>query len=311
MYITTKEKFFQKAIINFYSILFCLTLVLFPITVLADPVETSLVKIPIVIENTTYQLDAKVYKPAGNGPFTLIVLTHGTSRTTDDNSKDNVDTYFKNQSTYFASNGYAVLFVLRRGFGTSTAPYAESALLSDEKMPRTRFEKRNFIKDEKRDYTHAGLEAAKDLSTAITFAKSLPYIDSKRIILMGQSTGGHSVIATGSLNIDGVIGIVNFAGGRGSYEPDRVSDEESLIASMGYYGKTSHVPTLWLYALNDHYFRPVLAHSMFKSYTDNGGQATFIDLPAFGDDGHKSFTGNRKVWAPYVNEFLQNLNPAQ
>ncbi len=104
---------------------------------------------------------------------------------------------------------------------------------------------------------------------------------------------------------------MNFAGGRGSYEPDQVADEQSLIASMGNYGKSSHIPTLWLYAVNDHYFRPVLARSMFKAYTDNGGQATFIELPPFGDDGHKSFIGNRKVWAPYVDEFLQNLSPAQ
>jgi dienelactone hydrolase len=295
MFITAWKISFKKAIINFSCILVYLIFTLSPITALADPIETSLAKIPITIENTTYQLDAKVYKPQGNGPFPLIVLTHGTSRTPTDNSKDNVDTYFKNQSNYFVSEGYAVLFVLRRGFGNSTATYAENASLPNRK----------------KDYTKAGLEAAKDLSAAITFAKTLPYIDSKRIILMGQSTGGHSVIATGSLRIEGVIGVVNFAGGRGSYEPDRVSDEESLIASMGYYGKTSRIPTLWLYAANDHYFNPVLAHSMYKAYKDNGGHAEFIALPSFGDDGHKSFAGNRTVWAPYVNEFLQKLNSVQ
>jgi dienelactone hydrolase len=310
MFITTWRNSFTKIALNFYSVFFCLILVVLPITVFADPIETSLVKIPIIIENATYQLDAKVYKPLGNGPFPLIVLTHGTSRTLADNLNDNVDTYFKNQSTYFASQGYAVLFVLRRGFGTSTAPYAESSLLLDETRPFTKHNKKHYIED-KRDYTHAGLEAAKDLSAAITFAKSLPYIDSKRIVLMGQSTGGHSVIATGSLGIEGVIGVVNFAGGRGSDAPDHVKDETNLIASMGYYGKTSQIPTLWLYAENDHYFRPVLAHSMFNAYTSSGGKATFIDLPAFGDDGHKSFAGNRKIWTPYVNEFLKSLNPTQ
>ena len=309
MFIISRKSLSNKTAIHFYFILISLIFILFPLTALADPsetparpvdsIETSLVKIPIVIEKTTYQLDAKIYKPQGNGPFPLIVLTHGTSRTLSDNSKDDVNTYFQHQGTYFASKGYTVLFVLRRGFGNSTAPYAEDSLPPDERLTHTKYRKR--------DYTHAGLEAAKDLSAAITFAKSLPYIDSRQIVLMGQSTGGHSVIATGSLGIDGVIGVVNFAGGRGSSAPDRVTDEDSLITSMGVYGDTSRIPTLWLYADNDHYFGPELAHSMFDAYTTHGGQATFIKLPPFGDDGHKSFNGNRKIWAPYVNDFLQKL----
>lgn len=260
------------------------------VSLMAAPAQTEIVKIPVTKNDTVYQLDAKIYKPQGNGPFPLIVLTHGTPRTAEDRKKTNVDTYFKNQSEYFANKDYAVIFVVRRGFGNSDAPYTESPLHSNGT----------------RNYTKAGLEAASDLKAAIEFMRNQDYIDNNRIILMGQSTGGHSVIATGSLNIEGVIGVVNFAGGRGSYEPDKVRDEDNLIASMAQYGKTSHVPTIWLYSENDHYFRPALAQAMFRAYTEKGGNAKFVTLPPFAEDGHRSFVGNRNAWEPYVVDFLSN-----
>jgi dienelactone hydrolase len=276
----------RKMILFFSLLIFLCTTPVF-----ASELETELVKIPVKVGNNEYFLDAKIYKPEGNGPFPLIILTHGTPRLAKERAQTDADTYFKRQSEYFANLGYVVTFVVRRGFGSSQAPYAETPSFSDGT----------------KNYYQAGLEAAHDLQAAISYMKEKPYINKNQIILMGQSTGGHSVIATGSLNIGGVIGIVNFAGGRGSYAPDLVRDEKNLVASMGKYGKTSRVPTLWFYAANDHYFSPSVAQAMFAAYTANGGQAEFIALPAYGEDGHRSFVGNRVVWEPYVLQFLEKL----
>jgi len=255
------------------------------------PAEPEIVKIPVKLADSTFWDEARITKPQGQGPFPLIVMTHGTPRLVKARSQTTASTYFKKQSAYFASKGYAVIFVVRRGFGSSTAPYAENPLLANGT----------------RNYTQAGLEAAKDLKAAVEYMRGKPYIDAKRIILLGQSTGGHSVIAAGSLNIDGVIGVINFAGGRGSYAPDLIRNEDNLLASMGQYGKTSRIPTLWLYSSNDHFFRPAVAQAMYKAYTENGGQATFVTLPAYSNDGHKSFVGNPKGWEPYVEQFLETL----
>jgi Dienelactone hydrolase and related enzymes len=257
----------------------------------AEQTDTEFVKIPVHSNGSAFIDDARIIKPQGDGPFPLLVLTHGTPRNAEERAKTDVATYFKKQSDYFAGKGYVVLFVVRRGFGASTAPYEENP---------------SFANGTK-NYTKAGLEAAKDLKAAIDYMRDKQYVDAKRILLVGQSTGGHSVIATGSLRIDGVIGIVNFAGGRGSYAPDLVRDEKNLIDSFAGYGKTSRIPTLWLYSANDHYFRPDLAQAFYKAYTDNGGQAKFIVLPPYADDGHKSFAGNRSVWAPYVDQFLDDI----
>lgn len=257
----------------------------------AADIETELVKIPFTVENETLQLDAKIYKPVGKGPFPLLVLNHGTPRLAEDRAKTNASVGFKNQCETFANLGFTVVFVVRRGFGSSEGQYAENKVYSDGA----------------RNYTKSGLEAAKDICATVKYMKTKQYVDSKRIILLGQSTGGHSVIAAGSLHIDGVIGIVNFAGGRGSYAPDLVRDEKNLINSMAHYGKTSHVPTLWLYSVNDHYFGPSLAQAMVNAYVDNGGQARFITLPAFGTEGHSSFVRARDNWYSHVINFLSEI----
>jgi len=266
-------------------------LLLISSNVYAAQLETEIVSIPVDVGSSIFYDDARIVKPEGDGPFPLVVLTHGTPRNAEERAKTNVATYYKNHSEYLANKGYAVVFVVRRGFGVSTAPYEENQQFANGT----------------RNYTKSGLEAAKDLKAAIDYMKNKSYVDATRIILLGQSTGGHSVTATGSLGIHGVIGVINFAGGRGSYAPDLVRDENNLIASMAHYGKTSRIPTLWLYSTNDHYFRPDLAQAMYKAYTDNGGQAQFVTLPAFKEDGHLSFTGNRSTWAPYVDQFLEEL----
>jgi dienelactone hydrolase len=275
------------------SILFGLfaALLLFSLPAFAAQLETELVSIPVKIGNITYYDDARIVKPVGDGPFPLILLTHGTPRNAEDRLKTDVTTYYKTNSEVLAGKGYVVAFVVRRGFGSSKAPYAETGDLANGT----------------RNYYKHGMEAAKDLKAAIEFMKEKPFVNSKQIVLMGQSTGGHSVIATGSLKIDGVIAVVNFAGGRGSYAPDLVRDENNLIDSMRQYGRSSRIPTLWLYSENDRYFRPELAQAMYKAYVESGGVAKFIALPAYKEDGHSSFLGNRSVWLPYIDEFLREV----
>lgn len=283
--------YYDKVIRNVLFVVVCILLLLTSQGVSAAQVETEIVKFPVNIGSSIFQDYARITKPEGDGPFPLLVFTHGTPRSTEERIKTDVATYYKSKSEYFAGKGYAVIFVVRRGFGASTAPYEENHLFGNGT----------------KNYTKSGLEAAKDLKAAIDYMRNKSYVDAKRIILLGQSTGGHSVIATGSLGIEGVMGVINFAGGRGSYAPDLVRDENNLIDSMAQYGKTSRIPTLWLYSSNDHFFRPALAQAMYKAYTGNGGQAKFVILPPYRDDGHRSFSGNMSAWAPYVEQFLEDL----
>jgi pimeloyl-ACP methyl ester carboxylesterase len=86
-------------------------------------------------------------------------------------------------------------------------------------------------------------------------------------------------------------------------EPDR------LVEAMGSYGRTTAVPTLWLYAENDLFFGPSLAREMHAAFRRGGGAAELLVLPSFGSDGHHLFTLDTGIpqWAPAVDRFLATL----
>lgn len=254
-------------------------------------VSAERIEIPLEWRGKTLELDAMIYKPPGDGPFPAMVMTHGTSRKVADRQKIAADNYYVKNARLFADMGLVVLFVVRRGFGVSDGPYSEF----------------NKYPDGGRNYTQDGLEAARDIGAAVQYLQTQPFVDKNRIVLLGQSTGGHSALATGSLNLPGVVGVINFAGGRGSTSPDAIRDEANLIESFGTYGKTFRVPTLWLYSANDHYFGPELARKFLAAFRAGGAKVTFVPLPALGEDGHSSFLRGVDNWLDEVSDFLQQL----
>ena len=97
----------------------------------------------------------------------------------------------------------------------------------------------------------------------------------------------------------GIVGIVNFAGGRGSRGPHDVCGEDRLVEAMGRYGRAARVPQLWIYSANDQYFDPGLARRMHAAFVKAGGRADFVESPAWGTDGHGYFNAVAD-WAPRV-----------
>src|SRR5262249_18128228 len=90
---------------------------------------------------------------------------------------------------------------------------------------------------------------------------------------------------------------MNFAGGRGSQGDNNVCNPDALVQAYGVFGKTSRVPMLWVYAANDLFFWPALAHRFYEAFRAGGGNAKFIDAPASGDDGHYLYsTVTRPLW---------------
>ena len=69
---------------------------------------------------------------------------------------------------------------------------------------------------------------------------------------------------------------------------------------------SARVPTLWLYASNDSFFRPDLARAMASAWQSGGGKAELHVFPPYGSDGH-NLADDRAgwdVWGDAVDRFM-------
>jgi dienelactone hydrolase len=245
------------------------------------------------------RLAAYVVRPDRPGRFPLVVLVHGTPGGTGAEflatiAQMSPDRYL-GPATAIAAHGYAVVSILRRGFGASDGPYDE--------QPSGNC--RNW------DYTRVGRISAEDVVGAAEALRAEAWADPDRIVLLGHSSGGFAVTAAAAANPAGVVGVVNFAGGRGGGGPDHVCGEERLMDALRSFGSTARVPALWLYAQNDDYYGPGLARRMLAAYTGAGAQARLVILPPIGSgtDGHMAIkTAPQEIIWPPVAAFLASLN---
>lgn len=263
----------------------------------ADPVVRDIkipMSVPGVFGDSQAVLVATEYKPDGDGPFPLMLINHGSPRSAADRPK--MKAAFVWQAQLFARRGFVVINALRRGYGGSDGPWAE-----------------NYFGCANPDYIGAGLQSAKDINAVLDYGRALPYVDAKRIVLVGQSAGGFGVLALSSQKPPGVIGTISFAGGRGSRAPDDVCAEGKLVEAFGHYASTTQVPMLWYYSENDHFFGPALARRLADAYQSKGVDLQLEIVPPYGEDGHGFFQGrgNVPVWAPTMDAFLKKVGLAE
>lgn len=257
-----------------------------------DDIVRELGKLPVVIEGGgAIQLEVFVARPKAAGRYPLAIITHGTPRNPDASVTRTVSIMnYAFQAEDFARRGYVAATVMRRGYGESEGSYEESMGSCD----RT-------------NYSGAAAESMKDLRAAIEALKRRPDVEPGTVIAIGVSSGGFGVLALAARAPEGLRAVVNVAGGRGSQGPNIVCKEHDLVRVFGEFGKTSRIPTLWIYALNDQFFGPDLARRFHAAFTAGGASAEFVGTPAFGRDGHGLFNakeGRAHWWGP-VDRFLQ------
>ncbi len=230
----------------------------------------------------SFELETTIYKPDGDGPFPLVIINHG---------KSFGDPRFQGRARhsaaarFFLQRGYAVLMPMRQGFSKSTGNYIGGGCNIDSN----------------------GLQQAQDTKAALDWAVSQTWADKANILIMGQSHGGWTKLAFGTLNYPGVRGLVNFAGGL--RQDSCAGWEGSLARAAGGYGKETQVPSLWFYGDNDSFFAPYTFRPMFEKYTAAGGKAELVAFGNFGSDAHSMF-GSRAglpIWQPKVNAFMQSI----
>ncbi len=134
------------------------------------------------------ELETTLYRPAGEGPFPLIIVNHG---------KESGNPRFQARSRYVVAarelvrRGYAVVVPMRQGFSKSSGSYIGGGCNLESN----------------------GRVQAEDVAAVLVYYAARADIDARRVVVFGQSHGGFTTLAVGALNLPNVVGLVNFAGG--------------------------------------------------------------------------------------------------
>jgi dienelactone hydrolase len=235
-----------------------------------------------------------VLRPMGVGPFPLVVINHGTTQNAE-RRRMLAAPAFDALSHWFVRHGFAVAVPQRPGHGATGGAYREDQGGCDDA-----------------DFARAGLGAADSIAAAVAYLRAQSFVQRSGIIVVGQSAGGWGALALASRAPPGLRAVINFAGGLGgrSYDrPDNNCASDRLIETAEDFGRTTRVPTLWVYTENDSYFPPRLSKAMASAFRAAGGKVDYQLLPGFGADGHflAESEGSDAVWGPVVEQFLAGL----
>jgi dienelactone hydrolase len=237
-------------------------------------------------------------RPAGATSPQLVIINHGSPPSSKDRPGMELIACKSEAVQWFVQRDYAVVVVLRLGYGATGGPWTEG-----------------YGGCLNADYFKAGLETARQINAIVDYATKLPNVKSSGVVVVGQSAGGWGTIAYNSLPHPQVSAFINMAGGRGGHyqnKPNNNCQSQNLVKAAGQYGKTSSTPMLWIYAGNDTFFAPTIADAMYKSFIDAGGRAQLIHPDKFGHDGHHLFLGDNgsEIWGPLVENYLNQVENA-
>jgi len=241
---------------------------------------------------TSRLLEALVFRPPGEARRPLVIISHGTPRRAEERALMRPH-WAERAAAFFVAEGYAVIAPMRRGYGRSPGD-ADERTLGGCANP---------------DYADVGRRVARQLVGVAAFMQRQAFVDPAKIVLAGQSAGGFASLAAAGDNPQGVIAVINFAGGRGSRATDDVCGEDRLVAATGAFGAGTRIPSIWLYSENDTFFRPALARRFHAAYAKGGARTTLHILRAYGDDGHGFVrrADSEAEWQPLVRAFLATL----
>ena len=233
----------------------------------------------VVFPSDGLQLHGFLWKPEGPGPFRTIVWNHGSEKLPGSQPA---------LANFYTAHSYVFFVPHRRGQGRSPGDY-----IQDQVALAPAWE---------RDRRMVELQQAEvdDVIAAVTYLKSLPFVDPARIAISGCSYGGIQTLLAGERDL-GVKALVPFAPGAMSWEKNQVL-QDRLVRAVD----LAKAPVFLIQAKNDYNLAPsyVLSKEANKKHKEFQSKV----YPAFGGshhDGHWGFCSSAtEVWGADVLAFL-------
>jgi dienelactone hydrolase len=240
----------------------------------------------------------QVFRPAGEGPHPVLVFSHGRAGT-DAERRGLVNPVGLGHVRYWLQRGYAVVAPIRPGYGATGGPdreysgarYNEWGECISRPQPRL-----------------TATPAAEAVALAVQWVRQQPWARTDRILISGQSVGGLATVAACSANLPGVIGCINFAGGSGGspLSKGRMCEPQLTEALMAEWGRSTRVPSIWLYAPNDLYWGEEAPRRWHAAFAAGGSNARFVGTePVPAEDGHRLLAVGGRLWSVPLGAWLK------
>jgi dienelactone hydrolase len=242
-----------------------------------------------------------VFRPEGAGPFPVVVFSHGRDPSAAGRASLALGVS-RAQVTFWLARGVAVVAPVRPGYGASGG--------ADVEDTGSRFDAAGHCVG-RPDFRRSADAAALSVEATLQWLHGQAWADANSVLLVGESVGGLATVAAGARGLPGVVGYVNFAGGNGGNaerSPGASCDAAQLAALVADYGQSTHVPSLWVYALNDEFWGADAPRDWHAAFARGGSASTFVQAPAVpAGDGHELSRYTPALWAPAVDAFLARL----
>ena len=206
----------------------------------------SIVPETVVIPSGKLQLKGFLWKPNAPGPFPAVLFNHGSGGTDADHTAGfRITEAAEKLAPLFLKHGYAFLYLFRRGQGLSAdqGPFMQD-ILRQEEVAKGK-EARQHLQ-----FILTTTDHLDDVMAALSFLKTAPAIDAKRIAIVGHSFGGQLTLLASERD-NNVRAAVTFAAAAGSWERS-VELRERLRAAAD----QTTAPIMLIQAANDYSTAP-------------------------------------------------------
>ncbi|MDD0816999.1 dienelactone hydrolase family protein [Curvibacter sp. HBC28] len=264
---------------------------------LAADLRESVQHVPVRVKDLygreeSRDIPVTVFRPQGAGPFPLVIFNHG--RAVSAKRAQQGRQRYEHIARYLVHKGFVVMVPTRVGYGET---YGDFDPESSGNCNAMRVEPM--------------AQAASDQVLATwAWARSQPGVDASRWLVMGQSVGGLTAVATVARQPEGLLGGINWSGGTGGDPDQRTGNPcgpQVIQALWRRQSAPERAPMLWLYWENDRYWGAEHPRRWFQAWREGGAPAEFQQLGASGSDGHSGATADMDHWVPRVDAFLAQL----